>query len=235
MERLFDPDMIRRTIKIMKPDSELFEVRIIRGKDILSAYFRDAETLIRKLSEQNLDGKSVYLTLQRIHEGCEARRQWENFIDVGRQKLPSTSDNDITAYSFIPIDLDPERPAEISSTEEELEAARELSYQIIAYMTDNGFKKYIKALSGNGYHLLFPVDIPTRTKAERDAGKERVSEILATLDQYFSNDACHVDTTLSNPARILKLYGTLAQKGRNTPQRPFRMSKILEVVGFEKD
>lgn len=235
MERLFDPDMIRRTIDIMKPDHELFEVRIIRGKDVLSAYFRDAETLIRKLSEQNLDGKSVYMTLQRLHEGCEARRQWETFIDVGKAKLPSTSDNDIIGYNFIPVDLDPERPAEISSTKEELEAAKELSYQIIAYMVDNGFRSYIKALSGNGYHLLFPVNIPTRTKAEREAGKNKVTNILATLDQYFSNDACHVDTTLSNPARILKLYGTLAQKGRNTPQRPFRMSMILEVVGLEKN
>lgn len=231
----FDPDEIRRAISILKPDGELFEVRIIRGNTTLSGYFRSADALINQLSRQDLTDSNVYLTIQKIHEGCEARRQWEHFVDVGRQKLPSTSDNDVIGYAFIPIDLDPDRPAGVSSTEAELEAAEDLSSQIITYMSDNGYRDYIRAMSGNGYHLLFRVDIPTKNKEERDSAKQSISAMLQVLDGYFSNECCHVDVTLCNPSRVLKLYGTLAQKGRSTPDRPFRMSRILEVVTSAED
>lgn len=233
--RFFDPDLIRRAVRTLKPNEELFEVRIIRGSSSISGYFRGAEKLVEQLSRQDLTDANVYMTIQRIHEGCEARRQWGHFIDAGRQKIPTTSDNDIIGYSFIPVDLDPVRPAGISSNTAELYAAEELTHQIAAYMTENGYGKYVKALSGNGYHLLFPVDIPTRSKAERDAARLEVETLLKNLDRYFSNDGCYVDTTLCNPSRVLKLYGTLAQKGRSTSDRPFRMSKILEVVDLEKD
>lgn len=42
----------------------------------------------------------------------------------------------------------------------------------------------------------------------------------------FSNEQVKVDTTNYNPARICKLYGTLAQKGSNTSVRPHRMARI---------
>ena len=41
-----------------------------------------------------------------------------------------------------------------------------------------------------------------------------------------------MDLTNYNPARIFKLYGTLAQKGRNTADRPHRMARIEKVVDW---
>lgn len=223
-----DPDEIRKAIRIMKPGGELFEVRIINGMKSISGYFRDPEVLINRLSAMDLKNANVYMTLQQLHEGCEARYQWECFVDAGKNKLPTTSDNDIVRYSFIPIDLDPIRPAGISSNEEELKAANEMQEQIAAYMAAQGFTRYIKACSGNGYHLLYTIDEPNNEET-----KEYVRGILTHLNDLFKNDQCKVDTGNFNPARILKLYGTLAQKGRHTEKRPHRMSKILEVKGFE--
>lgn len=223
--KYFNEDEIRHAIEVLKPNRELFEVRIIKGKNVLSGYFRDADTLIRELSGVDLARCNVYMTLQKLHEGCEARWQYERFINAGAEKLPTTSDNDIVAYRYIPIDLDPTRPAGISSSLDELRDATELRAQILETLKEQGYTKYIQAFSGNGYHILLPVDFAANKENE-----ERVKQILDSLDENFSNAACKVDTTNYNRSRVFKLYGTLAQKGRSTKERPHRTAKILEVV-----
>lgn len=222
--KYFNEDEIRRTVNILKPDRELFEIRIIQGRNIMSGYFRNADAVINELSSVNLDRCNIYITLQKLHEGCEARWQYERFVNVGKEKLPTTSDNDVTDYSYIPIDLDPVRPAGISSSDDELREAAELKAQILETVKAQGYKKYITAHSGNGYHILLPVDF----SANKD-NEEKVREVLDNLDECFSNEACKVDTTNYNRSRVFKLYGTLAQKGRSTKDRPHRMSRILEV------
>lgn len=226
MKKIYiDTREIKKAISILKPDNELFEIRIIQGKRILSGYFEDSEMLIKELENRDLRQSNVYFSLQRLHEGCKARLQYGTFLEVGSTKLPATSDKDIISYEWIPIDLDPVRPAGISSTLEELEESNEIRKQIEAYMQAQGFTKHIQAFSGNGYHLLYRVDWHDVKEAS-----ERVKSLLQRLDDLFSTAACHVDGTNYNPARIFKLYGTLAQKGRDTPERPHRISKILGVV-----
>lgn len=224
----FNPEEIKKAVGILKPDGQIFEVRIIHGKKVSSGYFKDAEKLLLQLSKTDLKNANVYITLHRVHEGCSARMQWERFLESDGKTIPTTSDSDITAYSYIPIDLDPVRPAGISSSEEELQAADELRYQIAAYMKDQGFNKSIQAFSGNGYHLLYEFNEPKSKKATGF-----VQGCLNRLDELFSNNRCKVDTGNFNPSRVFKLYGTLAQKGRNTKDRPHRISKILEVEGLE--
>lgn len=221
MKTYLNSDEIKKTIATLKPDGELFEIRIIKGNTILSGYFDNADTLIEELSKQDLERANVYITLQKIHRGCEARLQWNRFVNVSKEKVPTTSDNDIVAYTWLPIDLDPVRPAGISSTTEELQKAETLRDEVIEYMEMLGYSDPITAFSGNGYHILYRIDLA------KDCGQNTVEEILNILDETFSNEFCHVDVTNKNPSRIFKLYGTLAQKGRNTEHRPHRMSKLL--------
>ena len=226
MNRMFDPEEIRKAIGILKPDNELFEVRILSGYRTLSGYFRDADALITelcKLDARFLSRATVYFTLQEVHPGCEARLQWERFLDSKFEKFPTTSNNDILSYEFLPVDLDPVRPSEISSTIEELKAARDLAHEVMDYMVACGWNRYVYAFSGNGYHVLFRTETPV-------SNSKVIEDRLSSLDQLFSNDRVKVDTTLSNPARIIKLYGTYARKGRSTVDRPHRLSRILEVV-----
>ena len=42
-------------------------------------------------------------------------------------------------------------------------------------------------------------------------------------------DDVDIDLTVYNPARICKLYGTMARKGDSTVDRPHRRSCILET------
>ena len=54
-------------------------------------------------------------------------------------------------------------------------------------------------------------------------------KVLQALDLRFSDEKVSVDTGVYNAARIWKLYGTIACKGDNTPERPHRLAYIIEV------
>ena len=76
--------------------------------------------------------------------------------------------------------------------------------------------------SGNGYHLLYPVDeLPTE--------KDTFAGVLADLATRFDTPDARVDTATFNPSRLVKLPGTYARKGDHTPDRPHRLARVLEV------
>lgn len=222
--KFFDEEEIRKAVSIIKPCNELFEVRIIGAGRTLSGYFCSADKLIEQLNKQNLSGANVYWSLQRLHTGCAARMQYGIFLEIGKARLPGTSDNDILSYSWIPIDVDPCRPSGISATDEEVQEAVAVADNVHAYMTEQGFIDYVRVFSGNGIHLLYRINWKNN-----DETKASVKNILYRADELFSTAGAHIDIGNHNPSRILKLPGTLAQKGRNTSTRPHRISKILEV------
>ena len=70
--------------------------------------------------------------------------------------------------------------------------------------------------------MLYRIELPTD-----DSGL--VQAVLEGLAFRFDDDQVTVDTSVANPARICKLYGTWAQKGDDIPNRPHRMARLLEV------
>jgi hypothetical protein len=53
--------------------------------------------------------------------------------------------------------------------------------------------------------------------------------MLDALAESFDTGQVHIDTSVHNPSRISKLYGTLARKGDHTAERPHRVTRILEA------
>ncbi len=58
-----------------------------------------------------------------------------------------------------------------------------------------------------------------------------VERCLRAIAQVYSDKSVSVDTSVHNPARIWKLYGTWARKGDSTADRPHRLAKILDAPG----
>lgn len=217
-----DADEVRKAIEILQEPSGVFEVRAIgtAKKDILSGYFRDAETLLNACDIIDMRQRNMYVTLGKVKDECFARAQSERFL-----KSPQTSsDNEIERYRWLFVDLDPVRSAGISSSNSELKKAEELAEKVDAYMRGMGFTEPVKAMSGNGQHLLYRIDINNDEK-----GRALVEKCLKVLADLFNTEAVKIDTTNSNPSRICKLHGTLAQKGRSTKERPHRMSRIISA------
>lgn len=209
---------IKEAIELLKPNGKLYEVRILQGKTIISGYFKGTENLEKALQTVNLRGANVFFTLNEINDACYSRTQHECF----RQEKVTTSDGDIVGYDWLLIDIDPQRPSGISSTDAELEEAHELAGKVYKYMKAKNFKEPIVARSGNGFHLLFSIGL-----RNTDENRALIERCLKALDFMFSNEKVSIDTSVFNPARISKLYGTMAQKGASTKERPHRMSEIL--------
>lgn len=202
----------------MKPNNELFEIRILQGKKPFTGYFMDADTLIKELKKIDLKGANVYITVNEPNSACYSRKQKNKLL----QEDKTTSDTDIYAYDWLMIDLDPKRPSGVSSSEAELKQAKELGNKIYKYMQGVGFENPLMAMSGNGVHLMYRVSLGNTKE-----NQELMKNSLIALHLMFSTDAIEVDKKNFNPARVCKLYGTLAQKGLNDEERPHRMSFVV--------
>jgi hypothetical protein len=77
-------------------------------------------------------------------------------------------------------------------------------------------------MSGNGGHLNYRIDLPPD-----DANL--VKRFLEALGVKYDDDFVDVDTTVATPARIMKLYGTVARKGDDTKRRPHRRAVVEEA------
>lgn len=231
MNNLFDISEIKKALQFLKGDNNLFEVRLIKSKYNASGYFTSIEKLINELSRINTQsGVNFYFSLNKINYSCYSREQRDKFIEYAS---PTTSDNDIDKFEWLMIDLDPERASGTSSSNVELEYAKVKANDIFKFLFKNGFNYPVVALSGNGIHLLYKIDLDNTSE-----NKELLKNVLITLDSIFSDNKVKVDTTTFNPARICKLYGTMAKKGFNSTDRPHRLSKIVtypNVVITTKD
>ena len=58
------------------------------------------------------------------------------------------------------IDVDPERPSGISATDAEKAAAQKKAREIYRFLKERGWPEPVVADSGNGYHLLYRIDLP---------------------------------------------------------------------------
>lgn len=219
---LYDENKIRQAVHTLIGEDRVFEVRIIRKgrKGGISGYFKNADDLIKAFDTVDLRNTNVYITLNAVDNACYDADQRDRFMDG----VSTTSDTEILNYSWLFIDLDPKRNAKVSATNEEREAAYRLARRVYNYLKNHNFEEPVKASSGNGAHLLYRVALKNT-----DENKTLIQNCLKALDVLFSNDDVDIDISTFNPSRICKLYGTMAQKGSDSAERPHRMSRIVSV------
>ncbi len=225
-----DPAEMRRAWEVLSDPGDVRELRILdastpsyRAPHIESGYFDNADDLAKAVLSIT-KAKGFYLTVNPVKPALLARAK-NRIRPAGKE--PLTSDHDILRRCWLPIDLDAERPAGISSSEEEHRVSLEHAIRVRDAMTALGWPEPILADSGNGAHLLYRVDLPTD-----DGGL--VQRCLNALAARFNIAGVKVDTATFNPARIWKLYGTPAGKGDSTEDRPHRLARLLQVPSIEE-
>src|SRR5215217_2441635 len=211
---------IARTLEVLFEPGKVVELRAFKDRTTKSGYFDDFEELAEQAAKLDGQGFAVYVTLNPVNEALLARSQ--NRIKT-RPKA-TTSDVDIVARRWLPVDFDPVRPADVSSTGSEKQAALRRARETRDYLTKQGWPEPVVGDSGNGVHLLYRVDLPN----DRES-LELVKGVLEALSFKFSDKAVEVDTTTCNAARIWKLYGISARKRDTTEKRPHRVSRLLKV------
>lgn len=226
----FDSSEVCKAIAAIKPYGGIFEVRVgVSTKEIWSAYFEDANTCVNALSGLKINKNcNVYITLQELEPSCDSRVQINKFV----YNPSTTSDNDVRAYDWFFIDIDPKRASDTSSSKEELDHSYNVAHKIYGFLKTLGFEEPIVACSGNGIHILYNISLKNDEKKEN---KTLITNCLNALAILFNDDIVKIDTVNSNPSRVCKLYGTEAQKGLDMPERPHRMSCIISKPGVIKN
>ena len=220
---LADPEEIRRSVMLLREPDTLIEMRCPRTKrSVVSGYFDDPELLVRNAVEWSGQSEAVYVTLNPVLPDLLARAA--NRVELYARH--TTSDGEIVRRRWLLVDLDPQRPAGISSTDEEHQAALLRARECRDWLKQERWPDPVFADSGNGAHLLYRIDAPNNA-----AAKNLLSASLAALASRFSDNRVSVDPTTFNASRISKLYGTLAAKGDSVPAlgRIHRLARMLDV------
>jgi hypothetical protein len=210
--------------------NQIVELRALKvrrgsGRPHTEAGFFDYEHLeeMAKAALQiTTDARGTYFTLNPLNPDLLARRC--NRIDWAEEG-ELTKDKDVLRRRWLLIDADPIRDSHVSSAEEEKARAKDTVQAVRDHLRAQSWPEPFLADSGNGYHLLYNIDLPVE-----DGGQ--VERILRALAARFDTDKVKIDQTVFNPARICKLPGTIARKGDNTKLRPHRRAKLLEGPGL---
>ena len=212
-------EALPRFLWLLWRPGEVREVRIPkhdRYGNTASGYFDVPEKLAAAVSRW--DGRAnIYLTLNPVNRALLARAA--NRIVEKADK--TTADADVVARSWLLLDIDAERPSGISSTDAELEDAREVLEAVTSCLNERGWPAPIKVMSGNGYYALYPIDLPNDATS-----LQLVNAVLTALSAKFDTNRAHIDTAVGNAGRIAGLVGTLKVKGDPTEDRPHRRSRL---------
>ncbi len=216
---------ILRACQVLSEPGQVIELRALdavtpawRRPHTVAGYFDDCAKLA--VAAAQLQARGVYVTLNPVRPALLARAH-NRARDVGAGEA-ATGDADIVARRWLPVDCDAARPTGISASAAEHELALARAREIREYLGEKGWPEPVLADSGNGGHLLYRIDLPAD-----DGGL--VGRVLRTLAFLFEDERVILDQSNANPARIWKLYGTVARKGDDMPERPHRLARLFEV------
>lgn len=210
--------VMARTLSLLHPPDAVVELRVLGDRGTYAGYYTDRDKLIEHARNRSGNG-NCYFTLNPAHGDCIARTH--NKLTFAKRGM-TTKDSEIVKRTAILLDFDPKRLTGIASTDAEHDAALQLARNVRDFLTGCGWPEPLFASSGNGAALFYATDLPTQ-----DGGL--VKKLLEQIAHRFDNEKVVVDRSVHNPARIVRLIGTLNQKGENMPDRPHRLATIIEA------
>ena len=210
---------------------QVFEIRGI-GQQKFAGFFdhahiKEAAVAALNLSDQ-LDRSGgfachgVYWTLNPLDPSVLSRRA--NRVAYVGKDFALARDSDVIRRRWILVDCDPVRTAGVSSADDELRASFDMICDVREHLRQWFAGDPLFGESGNGFHLLYRVDMPND-----DASTRTVKDLLRYLASRFDSDRSKIDTSVFNASRICKLYGTVSRKGDSTNERPHRRAGMSEV------
>jgi hypothetical protein len=215
-----------RMLRLLYRDGDVVELRILNaGKPgiTLNGFFEygHLRKALRAVNEWDGRASGIYVALNPVDPRLLAR--CANRLQI-TQKEQGASDKDILVRRWMLVDFDPIRPAGISASAEEHEAALALARKVRQTLSEEGWPLPIYVDSGNGAYLIYRLpdllNDPTHTTL--------IKGVLAGMAQRFRNEHVEIDPVAFNASRLGRLAGTLNAKGDNLAERPWRRSRLLE-------
>lgn len=136
-------------------------------------------------------------------------------------RVVSAHATDVVRREWMLIDCDPEREPHSSATDSERFRAHQLAADVALNLQTFGFRGIVEGDSGNGCHLLVPIDLPND-----EAGSILVKSFLEGLSTHVTLPGVKTDTITYDAPRLTRLYGTRSRKGESSAERPHRTTQI---------
>lgn len=218
-----DPTEIARSIALLAPEG-VVELRAlgVPRHGVISGYYDEEhrKDLVEAAVRWSDQAHGVYCTLNSVDRSLLAR----SANRCQRNAKSTTGDSEVLQRRWLLVDCDPVRASGISSTDQQHAAALGRAREVRDWLGGEGWPAPVFADSGNGAHLLYRIDLPN----DEDA-KHQIQFVLDAIAARFSDSVVDIDRTTFNASRISKLYGTVARKGDAIPDRPHRLSRLLEL------
>lgn len=234
MDQARDASNVRHFLALLFQPGDTFEVRAPECREqrrgrypgTSSGYFTGesidgAVAAIAELDRAAI-APGIYVTLNPVTPTLLARATNR----IKSRVRETTQDKDIVRRRWLLIDVDPVRPSGVSATDAELALARERASIMADHLTSLSWPRPVVAMSGNGCHLLYRIDLPANDEGLLKA-------LLAALADRFSDKRVTIDRAVHNPARIVKVIGTVSRKGDDLrgvaglEDRPHRRSEFI--------
>jgi hypothetical protein len=227
-------DHIAGTLRFYHSPGDCFEIRAIgsvNGRKIVAAgFFDDQEKAVAAVlglvSANRHEG--IYVTINPVDPALLGRAN-----NRMAHNISGTADQNVKVLRRLLVDIDPERPSGVSSSNHEHDFAIEHARHIKDVLCKEGWPEPLLGDSGNGAHLIYRLPDLENSPDNVDLLKR----VLRGLNQRFmvhrDGVTLKVDEKVFNPSRISKIYGTLAKKGQHLNDRPHRWARILSGADSE--
>lgn len=207
---------------VLREGNQLTEVRLISndGKTA-SGIFDNIENLINAIKPFANDW-NIYYTMNRLPDDVKGLPQYNKIIVRPKQ---TCNDNTITARDYVCIDLDSVRLSGTNATEEQIAYTKQKANDVYKYLISVGFNPCVVVFSGNGVHIYIRCAMLNNEK-----NTKLVKRFLHALAMMFTDEHTDIDTSVFNPARIMRLPSSYSCKGNRLDEtRPQRLCKFVKI------
>ena len=241
---LIDDAELRQALALIPLPGNVYEIRVLEGRERPDGWAAQwcgwfehgqEDAVVAELRRLRGGWHGVYLT----PNPCDPlllHKAANRLIKAKRGEL--TGDAQIRRRLWLLSDYDPVvwgaegQIKGIPATDAERAHALARRDHVHAELQAWGLPAALVADSGNGGHLCWRVDLPAESHLP-----ERFVKALSALygdapgkaGAWNRSATVEIDQSVFNPARIWKLYGTLACKGAGVGDRPHRMARIEDV------
>jgi len=139
------------------------------------------------------------------------------FVDVDTVRVPHLLQTDKKEFDRLQHEC---------STDEEKAKAQVVAQKVLKFLRgEKGWPQPLLCDSGNGFHILFHINLQNTP-----FNVNQVADCLKALKQQFAAEPdADIDSSVYNPARLTRAYGSTTRKGTDTPERPYRQNRILST------
>jgi hypothetical protein len=195
------------------------------------------ETEIRLIDPHNrTPPRSIHITKEQefVDETKKADGTWNVYAGINERRAKGTKKEDVIRIKKIFADIDPIRQPNTVATEEQKQKAHIVAQMITTWCEEEGFTQPTILDSGNGLNIYWHIPEIEINDSNREKIDAQTQAFCRYLNRKFNTPEVKIDQT-GDLSRIMKVPGTTNIKGVNSPDNPWRTSKILKQRETKED